>query len=164
MNIKKEWALCALGLPLVVCLLASGCAATTQRSETVVLITEEEAALPPAPEEIDRGVCDLPNIEIESPQNGGTYSPPIPVTVRFTPSATARIDLASVRIELLKLGLSKDLTERARPYIREAGIDMPGAEIPRGSYRVRISVADTSGKSCSQVVEFTIRRKTAAGS
>lgn len=153
----RSW-LCGLGLVLAVGLLVSGCATTAKRSGTVPLITEEEAALPSAPAENDRGDCGPPDIRIGSPENGRTYRPPVPVSVGFTPSVNSRIDLASVRIELLKLGIKIDLTERAREYIQATGIDLPKADIPRGNHRVRISVADTSGKSCSEIVEFTVTR------
>lgn len=153
---KKQ--LRSLSLTLVILFFLAGCAGAARRSETVPFITEEEAALPPAPAERERGDCGPPEIRIESPRDGETYRRPVPVEVRFTPSMGSRIDLASVRVELLKLGMKIDLTERAREYIKALGIDMPAAEIPRGTHRVRITVADTNGKSCSEVVEFTVSR------
>lgn len=147
-----------LGLPLAVCLLLSACSAATRNSETVPLITEEEAALPPAPAERERGSCGPPEIRIDSPREGVTYQQPVPVTIRFAPSVNARIDPASVRIELLKFKREIDLTGRVREHIKAAGIEVPGADIPRGTHRVRITVADSSGKSCFEVVEFKVTR------
>jgi len=154
MRARDWW--CRLALSLAVYLLVTGCTATTRSSETVPLITEEEAALPPAPEEHERGACGPPEIRIDSPKYGATYRASVPVDVRFKPSDNSQIDLASIRIELLKLGVKIDLTERAREYIKATGIDYPQAKIPSGNHRVRISVGDTSGKSCSEVVEFTV--------
>lgn len=142
----------------VLLLLLAGCTGVTKRPSTAPLITEEEAALPPPAPETERGTCGPPEIRVESPRDGGTYRPPVPVEVRFTPSNGSEIDLASVRIELLKLGMKIDLTQRAREHITPGGIAMPKAEIPRGTHRVRISVADTSGKKCSETVEFTVGR------
>lgn len=145
-------------LMLIASLLLSGCAGAARPSESVPLITEEEAAMPPPPPERERGGCGPPEIRITSPRNEGTYRHSVPIDIRFTPSIGSQIDLTSVRIELLKLGMKIDLTERAREHIRAMGVAIPAAEIPRGTHRVRISAADTSGKSCSEVVEFTVSR------
>jgi hypothetical protein len=149
---------------LLLLLLGGACAGSAGRSGTpgsVPLITEEEAALPAPAGELERGPkeeCGPPEIRVESPRGGETYRSPLPVQVRFVPSSGATIDPTSIRVELLKLGFTKDLTQRAREFITAAGISMPSAEVPRGTHRVRISVADTSGKRCSEDVQFTVAR------
>ena len=143
------------GLFLSIGLLAGACT----RQGNVTLITKEEAALPAPTGDLERGglqPCGPPDIRVASPKGGKTYPSPLSVQVRFTPSSGATIDLASIRVELLKLGLKVDLTPRARDYITAAGISMPNAKVPRGNHRVRISVADTSGKKCSEEIEFTV--------
>jgi len=150
------------GLFLSILLLAGACTRAGENSQNVALITEEEAALPASAGDLERGstqACGPSDIRVESPRGGRTYPSPLSVQVRFTPSSGATIDLASIRIELLKLGLKIDLTPRARDYITAAGISMSKAEVPRGNHRVRISVADTSGKKCSEDVEFTVTRE-----
>ncbi|HVG08599.1 MAG TPA: hypothetical protein VNM67_12900 [Thermoanaerobaculia bacterium] len=146
----KAWTL-ALAL-----LLLGGCAGTRGRGPGVPLITEEEAAMPDAPEERDRQVCGPPEIQIRSPLNGRTYPPPVPVEVRFIPSSGARIDPSTIRIGLIKLGMKIDLTERAHEYISASGISLPRAEIPTGRYRVQVTVGDSSGRKCSETVQFTV--------
>lgn len=147
----------ALGLALSI-LLLGGCAGSLGRGPGVPLITQEEAAMPDAPEERDRQVCGPPEIRVRSPQDGETYRPPVPVDVQFTPSSGARIDPSTIRIELIKLGVRIDLTERAREFISASGISLPRAEVPRGRHRVQVTVGDTSGRKCSETVQFTVAR------
>lgn len=145
------------GLALAALLLC-GCAGASGRGAGVPLITQEEAAMPDAPEERERQVCGPPEIRVRSPQDGETYRPPVPVDVQFIPSSGARIDPATVRVELIKLGVRIDLTERAREHISASGISLPRAEVPRGRHRVQITVGDTSGEKCSETVQFTVTR------
>lgn len=139
-------------------LLLCGCAGIRGRGPGVPLITQEEAAMPDAPEERDRQVCGPPEIRVRSPRDGGTYRAPVPVDVQFTPSSGARIDPATIRIGLIKLGLTIDLTDRAREFISASGISLPGAEVPAGRHRVQVTVADTSGNQCSTTIRFTVTR------
>jgi hypothetical protein len=147
----------ALSLPILLCAVSS-CASGSTHRQTVVLVTEEEAAQPDTPPETPRGACSEtgPGIEVRSPADGQSYPAPLPVEVRFTPSAGARIDLSRIRVRLLKGPLGFDLTGRARPFLSEQGVSMPRADLPRGTHRVEITVADTAGRSCSAIVSFTV--------
>lgn len=152
MNLQKALTLA----PAVLLLL--GCAGTRGHAPGVPLITQEEAAMPDAPEERDRQVCGPPEIQVRSPRDGGTYRPPVPIDVQFTPSSGARIDPSTIRIGLIKLGLKIDLTDRAREFISASGISLPRAEVPAGKHRVQVTVGDTSGKHCTETIQFTVTR------
>ncbi len=147
----RDFAL-ALSLPL----LFWGCAGTAPRGNSVVLVTEEEAALPDAPPEVERQPCTKPYIEISSPQDKKAYRAPLPIEVLFTPSTGHRIEVSKTRVRLLKGFVPIDLTQRVKEFLTAEGVSMPRADLPRGTHRVKITVEDTSGASCSKMVEFTV--------
>lgn len=137
-------------------LLFWSCAGTAPRGNSVVLVTEEEAALPDAPPEVERQPCSSPYIDIRSPRNNDAYRAPLPIEVLFTPSAGQRIEVSKTRVRLLKGFVPIDLTDRVKEFLTADGVSMPRAELPRGTHRVKITVEDTSGASCSKTVEFTV--------
>ena len=39
-----------------------------------------------------------------------------------------------------------DLTTRIKPFVQNAGIDMPDTELPPGEYIIRVDVKDSDGR------------------
>jgi len=126
--------------------------------ETPWLITPEEAALAPAEEDgiRTRGLSDAgPGVEVVKPAEGEILTGAAEILVRFLPK-TITIDLTSLKVTLLKF-IPIDLTDRLKPYIDAAGINVKDVKVPTGTYRVRISLSDAQGKTTSKELAFEVR-------
>lgn len=97
-----------------------------------------------------------PEIRIESPENGGTYSGPVAVKVTFLagPSGLA-VNMKSLRLTYKRLwGI--DITSRVRNYLTGTTIDAPGVELPAGEHTVEIYVEDVGANPSSRLVTVKI--------
>ena len=117
-------------------------------------ITPEEAAMAPAAridplqggehfaigrEDVEVG----PIIQVEKPQMGVPQNSPMEIVVKFVPRSHP-VDLRTLEVELVKF-INIDITDRVVEYTTEQGIQLKEANIPLGSHRVRIALADTTG-------------------
>ena len=122
------------------------------------LISPEEAALAPAEDDgiRSRSLSDAgPGIDIVKPVEGEIVPSPAEIFIRFLPK-TVTIDLTSLKVTLLKF-ISIDLTDRLKPYIDLTGIMVKDAKVPVGTYRVRISLSDSHGKTSTREISFEVR-------
>ena len=111
-----------------------------------VLITQEEAKLPPPKGAIAvdrRGITRGPKIKVLD-ESEPLHSP-MHLQVMFESFGGARIDLDSVKVTYLRTP-NVDLTPRIRPFVQNAGIDIPDVELPVGEHMVRIDVKDSDGR------------------
>jgi hypothetical protein len=132
--------------------------------EAVVLITEQEAALPSegrtpvmlAGNNVtdQRGITRNPKIELVSP-SAASSSPLIHFEIRFSAVHGSRIDPAQVRISYLKQP-AIDLTPRVAAFIRSDGIDVPSAQVARGTHKLQIDIVDGEGRKSSKQVTLEI--------
>jgi hypothetical protein len=112
-----------------------------------VLITEEEAKLPPPKAAIAadrRGITRGPKIKLID-ENEPVVHSPMHLHIMFESFGGAKIDLESVRVTYLKTP-NVDLTPRIKPFLQSAGIDIPDVELPVGEHLVRIDVKDSDGR------------------
>ena len=110
-----------------------------------VLITPEEAALPPPKGAIAterRGITRGPKVDVVTT---GSLKSPTRLQVKFEPNGGSKIDPDSVKIIYLRTP-KVDLTSRVKSFILPTGIDMPDAELPVGEHMVRVDVKDTDGR------------------
>lgn len=124
-------------------------APTAANSANLVLITPEEARLPPEHAPImlaQRGVTRAPSIDVVLPPDA-SHSP-FHLQMKFQAHGGARIDPTSVQATYLRLP-NVDLTQRIKPYLTEGGIDVPAAEVPPGEHAVRVDVSDSEGHRAS---------------
>ena len=143
------------------------------KAAPVELLTAAEAAQPNLPAVGDSGpvtgnqslklnsgptipVAGAPQILVETPAGGTPVTAPFPVKIRFVPSAGAKINLDSLKVEVLKM-IPISLLSRVKPYLTSAGINVPEAKIPAGTYNVHIAVADDQGREGSTVQTWTVR-------
>ena len=123
------------------------------------LVTPEEAALAPAPEDSlirSRGLTSKgPRIDVLKPASDAPQQSPIEILIHFHPKS-APVRLESVKVQLVKF-ISIDITDRVKPYLSETGIEMKEAKIPSGAYLVRISVADEKGESSTRELELEVK-------
>jgi hypothetical protein len=130
---------------LMVCA-ATAVTVSTSAYASHVLITEDEAKLPPPKGAIvadRRGITRGPKIEVVT-EGDQTHSP-VHLQLRFESFGGAKIDPDSVKVIYLKTP-NVDLTDRVKSFVRPTGIDMPDAELPPGDHLIRIDVRDSDGR------------------
>jgi hypothetical protein len=113
----------------------------------VVLITPEEAKLPPPKIAIAmpvRGVTRGPQIELV--QNADPTKSPTHLQLKFQAHGGAKVDTTSVQMTYLRTPVV-DLTARIKPFVTDAGIDVPDAIVPPGAHALRVDVSDSDGRS-----------------
>lgn len=153
---------------VVVALLAVSLALTTSVPGSYAnswLITPEEAAMEPAAqadplqggehfaigrEDVEVG----PIITVEKPKMGVPQNSPMEIVVKFVPRSHP-VDLSSLEVELVKF-INIDITDRVTEYTTEQGIQLKEANVPLGSHRVRIALADTTGAVSIQEFLFEV--------
>jgi len=112
-----------------------------------VLITAEEAALPPPKGAIAtdrRGITRGPKVDVVT--SAGQARSPMRFQVKFEPYGGAKIDPDSVKVMYLRTP-NVDLTARVKSFIQLTGIDMPEVELPAGEHMVRVDIKDTDGRA-----------------
>lgn len=111
-----------------------------------VLITEEEAKLPPPKGAVvtdRRGVTRGPKIKVID-ESEPMHSP-MHLKLAFESFGGAKIDPDSVKVTYLKTP-NVDLTPRIKPFVQTAGIDIPDVELPVGDHLIRVDVKDSDGR------------------
>jgi len=121
--------------------------AGSQARAGTVLVTSEEAKLPPPKGAIavsSRGITRGPRIELAEIDKGELHSP-LHLQIRFQAFGGASIDLKGLQVTYLKTP-NVDLTTRVKPFAQPTGIDIPDAELPPGEHEVRVDVRDSDGR------------------
>jgi hypothetical protein len=111
-----------------------------------VLITAEEAALPPPKGAIAterRGITRGPKVDVVT--SSGQLRSPMRLHLKFEPYGGAKIDPDSVKVTYLRTP-NVDLTPRVKSFVLPTGIDMPEVELPAGEHMVRVDIKDTDGR------------------
>lgn len=116
------------------------------RAAQVLLITQDEAKLPPPRGAIAtdrRGITRGPKIDFISP--GDAVHSPMHLQVKFESFGGAKIDPDSVKVTYLRTP-NVDLTPRLKSFVQATGIDVPDAELPAGDHMVRVDIKDSDGR------------------
>jgi hypothetical protein len=111
-----------------------------------ILITEEEAKLPPPRGAVAadrRGITRGPKIEVIS--QGDPIHSPMHFQLKFESYGGSKIDTDSVKVTYLRTP-NVDLTPRVKSFVQATGIDMPDVELPAGDHMVRVDVKDSDGR------------------
>jgi hypothetical protein len=142
---------------IVAGLLMACIAAPSPASAAHILITQDEAKLPPAKGAfaVDRrGVTRSPKVILVS--GSEPVHSPMHFQLKFESFGGARVDPDSVKVTYLK-NPNVDLTPRTKPFAQATGIDMPDAELPVGDHMLRVDVKDSDGRpgSVSFVLNVT---------
>jgi hypothetical protein len=114
-----------------------------------VLITEQEASLPPESAVVgSRGITRGPRIELVQP--GETSHSPMRFQLKFQSFGGAAINIDSLRVVYLKTP-EVDITPRVARFAKTVGVDIPDAEMPAGEHYIRVEVADLDGRTRSSI-------------
>jgi len=119
------------------------------------LITEKEAALPPANKLVTRGISRGPSIKFITPISGSAVSSPFDLRVAFEPRGESKIDVNSIKITYLKFPYI-DLTSRLKSAITASGINFQNAEVPAGEHSVKFSVQDIDGRETIAIFNLIV--------
>src|SRR5260370_30099611 len=115
-----------------------------------VLITEEEAKLPPPRGAVAadrRGITRGPKIDVVLQGDQVVHSP-MHFQLKFESFGGAKIDPDSVKVTYLRTP-NVDLTPRIKPFVQPTGIDIPDVELPVGDHMVRVDIKDSDGRAGS---------------
>ncbi len=111
-----------------------------------VLITEEEAKLPPPRGAVAtdrRGITRGPKVDFVA--SGDQSHSPMHLQLKFEPFGGAKIDPDSVKVTYLRTP-NVDLTPRVKSFVLPTGIDIPDVELPAGEHMVRVDIKDSDGR------------------
>jgi hypothetical protein len=144
--------------PLLAFLIAGlgSIAAITANAE--VLISVQEAALPPAPpappkpQIVARAVHPRPEAILKPL---GDETSPMTFKVELKAYGGSKVDPDSVRVTYLKEPLVP-LTSRLRKYITERTILMPDAEVAPGEHKLKIELKDTEGVDGTSTITLVV--------
>jgi len=120
----------------------------------IELISETEAAFPPDSSS-ERGITRGPLVRIVfPPPTGGQIKSPFSLQVKFESRGGSKVDLDSVVVTYRRIPAIA-LTQRIKRYINADGIEIPVAEVPPGTHRIRIEVRDSEGRAGLADFTFT---------
>ena len=129
------------------------------QAKPVILITAEEAKLELAPSSdltFRAGVSRGPSITLVSPKSSESLQSPIRLQLKFEGRSGAQIDADSFKLIYAKKQ-AVDLTERVKPFVEAAGVDVPEAMVPPGTHTLRAEIRDKEGRAGS--ITFTLKMR-----
>jgi hypothetical protein len=85
-----------------------------------------------------------PTINVIAPKENMVQIAPFDIDIRFEQRGAAVVDLASLKVFLMKLW-DIDITDRVRPYVSGDGIHVTHADFPKGQHTIKIAIADHEG-------------------
>ena len=150
----RHFTICAASVAL--CAVAA-MSPSTKAVASEVLITEQEAKLPPAKGAFSiatRGITRGPRIDYISDPGGGLHSP-IRLQLKFESFGGATIDPTTIKVTYLK-DPAVDLTSRVAPFVKATGIDMPDAVLPPGDHTLRVDLKDSDGRIATSSIVLKV--------
>jgi hypothetical protein len=133
-------------LALMVVCVAGAVTVSSAACASHVLITEDEAKLPPPKGAITadrRGITRGPKIEVIV--DGQQVHSPVHLQLKFESFGGAKIDPDSIKVTYMKTP-TVDLTDRIKSFVQASGMDMPDAELPPGDHMIRVDIKDSEGR------------------
>ena len=136
-------------------------ALTAGAQDIYLLITEEEFSAEleaPQVEYKARAYVDpqSPVISLLRPGAGGQFTAPIDIELKFKAADGAEIDPGTLTVTYGFLGV--DVTERLAEHatITKTGLVSENADLPEGTHRLTVTIADTEGRVGEKRFKFRI--------
>ena len=98
-----------------------------------------------------------PAIDLLRPDISGTVRNPVTIEVRFRAGSGETIDMRTFNATYGRLGINITGRLLEHAVATPDGLSADNVELPPGSHRVTLSVADTSGKRASRTFRFSVR-------
>ena len=126
------------------------------QAKAVVLITDNEARLPPATALVQtRGITRGPGIALVSPVSGVSIKSPFDLKINFEEHGGVKIDPSSVTVTYLRSPVV-DLTARLRTVVSANGIVLNQAEVPPGEHQISIRLKDAEGRESHTIINLKV--------
>ncbi len=102
---------------------------------------------------------DAPAITVVKPDRSAPIQPPVDIDVHFKAAQGATVNLASLKIMygFLKLDITRRILDAPGVQVSAAGLKASGAQLPSGSHKLLIEIADNIGRTGRQPLEFTVK-------
>ena len=102
---------------------------------------------------------DAPTITVIKPDRSAPIQPPVDIDVHFKAAEGGSVNIASLKIMygFLKLDITKRILNAPGVQVSAAGLKASGAQLPSGSHKLAIEVADNIGRTGRQPLEFTVK-------
>jgi hypothetical protein len=136
--------ICCAGLFMIG--LAAVFSPANQAHAAHVLITDEEAKLPPPKGAVAterRGILRGPKVDFVTVAE--PVRSPMHFKVKFESYGGAKVDPESVKVIYLRTP-NVDLTPRVKAFVQPTGIDIPDVQLPVGDHMVRVDIKDSDGR------------------
>jgi hypothetical protein len=100
-----------------------------------------------------------PTITVVKPSNSTSIQPPVDIEVHFATAQGATVNISTLKIlyGFLKLDVTQRILKASGVEVSPEGLKASGAQLPRGSHKLLIEVADNLGRIGRQPVEFTVQ-------
>jgi hypothetical protein len=100
-----------------------------------------------------------PTITVVMPNPREPIQPPVNIDIRFAAAEGATVNVSSLRIlyGFLKLDVTRRILDAPGVQVSAAGLKANGAQLPSGSHKLIIEIADNVGRTARQVLEFTVK-------
>jgi hypothetical protein len=109
---------------------------------------------------VRRGAAlNAPTITVVKPQHSSAIQPPVDIEVRFNPAPGATVNISTLKIlyGFLKLDVTQRILKAPGVEVTPEGLKANGAQLPSGSHKLLIQVADNLGRIGEQPLEFTVK-------
>jgi hypothetical protein len=121
-----------------------------------MLITPEEARLPPAEVVPKRAITRGPEIRVESPKAGEGVRSPLRLYVSFKPHGGATIDLDSVELKYLRQP-PVALTARVKAFLKPSGLVIDEARVPVGEHDLQVTLRDSDDREAVLIFRLVVK-------
>ena len=100
-----------------------------------------------------------PTIKVVKPDGSAAIQPPVDIDVQFIPTEGSTINVGSLRIlyGFLKLDITQRILKAPGVQVSASGLKANGAQLPSGSHKLLIEIADNVGRVARQPVAFTVK-------
>jgi len=100
-----------------------------------------------------------PTIMVVKPNHSTPIQPPVDIDVRFAAAQGATVNISTLKIlyGFLKLDVTQRIVQAPGVQLSAEGLKANGAQLPRGSHKLLIEIADNLGRIGRQPVEFTVQ-------
>jgi len=102
---------------------------------------------------------DAPTITVFKPDRSAPIQPPVDIDLRFQAAQGATVNVGTLKVMygFLHLDITKRILNAPGVQISPAGLSASGAQLPSGSHKLVIEVADNLGRTGRQPLEFTVK-------
>jgi len=100
-----------------------------------------------------------PTITVFKPDPSGPILPPVDIDVRFQAAQGATVSVGTLKVMygFLHLDITSRILGAPGVQVSPAGLTASGAQLPSGSHKLLIQVADNLGRTARQPLEFTVK-------